>query len=564
MDEPVVQTVNSDLYPGKITRAEYYEQMAISYSQDNQHEKAIDTLKLSILHNPKSVSAHLNLSDEYRHMKLDHLASYEIYEALKLDPTNRLALHKLGDLYLATKIYSKAREVYAKLLRIDKKNEEAFWALFYIYKIERKYEAAIASIDQVTETNENNYKIAYEKAMIYKELKNGKLYNDFLSYAYSFNPHDKTIVLESVSSFLKQKKYQEIVDRLEAYTESHDFDIDISTTLSYAAVQTEHYDLAMRELDKQKPWTSNRLALNLKKAHIYYLMGDLKKAEAFYLSVLKNKLVDEASFYLAQIYMSQNKYVDAQFLFEQVSDSSDYFGEAQVKLAVYEKQNVDPDKAINRMRSAHNRRPDQLVLYRTYADFLIESKRFVETVALLEKGIGFFQKDEELRLKLAFVHYRLHNQKSFKKQIAKALKINPQSAAIYSVLTELWYLKNKQANEVEFFAREAIRLKSENKNIKPLLAWALMEQNQTTEAVALFEEFYEENPKEHFYAKSLAQVYSIGGVVTKAQEFARVADVLENSDSLKSRLIFKLQNKTIESDLPNPSRARLPASLENQ
>lgn len=561
---PEVQTVRSDLFPGKITRAEYYEQMAISYSQDNQHEKAVDYFRLSILHDPKRVSSHLHLSDEYRTTHLDHLASYEIYEALKLDPKNKLALHKLGDLYLDAKIYSKARQIYAKLLRIDKKNEEAFWALFYIYKIEKKYDAAIASIDQITETTENNFKIAYEKGMIYKEKRNEKLYQDFLTYAYSFNPYDKTVVNEYVKILFKQKKFADAVHILEAYTESHDFDLDISNSLAFAAIQSEHYDIALRELDKQRPWTSNRLVLNLKKAHIYYLINDLKKAEMLYLSVLNVKPVDEASFYLAQIYMTQDKYKEAEVLLEQVPIFSDYYGDAQAKLAVYEKQHIDEDTAINRMRTAHNYRPDQLILYKTYADFLIEAKRFVETVALLEKGIGFFQKDEDLRLKLAFVHYRLHNQKSFKKQIAKALKINPSSATIYSVLTELWYLKNKDASEVEFFAREALRLKSENKNIKPLLAWALMEQSNSTEAVALFEEFYEENPKEHFFAKSLAQAYSIGGVSTKAQEFSRVADVLENNDSLRSRLIFKLQNKTVESDLPNSRPARLPASLENQ
>ena len=90
-----------------------------------------------------------------------------------------------------------------------------------------------------------------------------------------------------------------------------------------------------------------------------------------------------------------------------------------------------------------------------------------------------------------------------------------------------------------------------------------MQKNRSTEAVALFEEFYEENPKESFFARSLSQVYRRGGVTEKAEKLSDLASRLEVDDSLKSRFIFKQQTHKVDSELFRETKTRLPASLEN-
>jgi Tfp pilus assembly protein PilF len=255
---------------------------------------------------------------------------------------------------------------------------------------------------------------------------------------------------------------------------------------------------------------------------------------------------------------------DAAFVLGKVSPLSDFFADSQVKLALYFKTTGEDDKALNVLREAYVKRPDQLQVYQAYGDFLIENKRYVEAVALVERGIQIFPNDEDLRLKMAYIHFRLNNQKGFKRQVLKALKINPQSADVYSMLSELWYLKNQDVDETMFFVNKALELKSKNKNIKPILAWVLMQKNRSTEAVAIFEEYYEENPNESFFVRSLSQVYSRGGIKNKAKKLQDLAVKLESDDSLRSRFIFK--NETEQADVQNlfEPKTRLPASLENQ
>lgn len=562
-NEPI-KTIQSDMFPQNLSRAEYYEQMAIAYSLDNQSEKSIENFRLSILHNPKRITAYLSLSDEYRKTNRNHLALIELSEAHKLAPENLDILKKMGDLYLSAKIYSKARETYEKMLVKNSKFEDAKWALFYILKIEKKYSDALNMLAQINRNSTNDYKIAFEKAMLYKLTKEEELYQSTLLLAYDLNPRDRQILLEYTALAFRQKRFKDSTSALLKFSDTHDFDFEVSQNLSYSAVQSENYDLAMREYNKQRPLTYDVKLIDLKKAHVSYLMGDLDGAEMLYLALLKAEENEEARFYLAQIYITQNKSEDAAFILSKIPVSSDYFGEATVRLALYSKHKGSSDDAINTIRMAYIQRPDLLAIYKTYADFLIEVSRYVETVALLEKGIKLFPNDEDLRLKMAFLHYRLNNQRAFKREIFAALKINPQSAAVYSMLAELWYLKDKQPEEVIYFAKKAMALKSENRNVKPLLAWALMQSDHSTEAVAMFEEFYEENPKESFFARSLSTVYGRADVKEKSQALAEVATVLESSDSLKSRFIFKERTQQVQADDYKLNPTRLPASLENK
>ena len=91
----------------------------------------------------------------------------------------------------------------------------------------------------------------------------------------------------------------------------------------------------------------------------------------------------------------------------------------------------------------------------------------------------------------------------------------------------------------------------------------MLEQNRSAEAIALFEEYYEKNPNEYFYVKSLADIYQAGHVTGKANSFMAVAQGMESEANLKQKLLEKIQSQPEVLDVNDPSQSRLPASLEN-
>lgn len=564
-ENPIVVTMRTDMYPDSITRSEYYERMALSYFQEKQNEKALEYYKLSLIHNPYSVAALSGLADVYSADKRHLLALIALQDAQNIEPQNLEVMKRTGDLYLDAGIYSKAREVYNNMLSLNNKNEEALWAVFYIFKLERKYEDALLTLAKIPLTKENDFKLAYEKSIAYKMRQNIDLYDHFLAESVKLNPRYRDAVLELARRSYELNKFKRASDALLNYSNTNPFDFEVSQHLAFASVQSENYKIAIREYDKQIVVSSaNTAEIELKKAHCYYLLGELDTAEKLYLKLAVEDFSDEARYYLGQIYFAQNKYDDASFVLGQIPSYSDFYGDAMVKLSLYYKYVGQEDKAINILHTAFTLRSDVLEIYNAYADFLIEDKKYVEAVALIEKAISFYPKNEDLRLKMAYLHFRLNNQKSFKKHIKAALKINPQSAEAYAMLSELWYLKNRDVDETMYFAKKATELKSNNKNIKPILAWSLMQKNRSTEAVAIFEEYYEENPNESFFARSLSQVYRRGGVKQKSKMLAEAAEKLEVNDSLKSRFIFKDSTQTVNAENFKENKTRLPASLENQ
>jgi tetratricopeptide (TPR) repeat protein len=561
----VVMTMKTDMYPESITRSEYYERMALSYFQEKQNQKALEYFKLSLIHNPYSVSALIGLADVYTADKRHLLALISLQDAQTIEPLNYDVMKRVGDLYLDAGIYSKAREVYNTMLSHNNKNEQALWAVFYIFKLERKYEDALLTLAKIPLTKDNDFKIAYEKSIAYKMQQDIALYDHFLAEAIKLNPRYREAVLEFSRRSYELNKFKRASDVLLNYSDTNAFDFEVSQHLAFAAAQAENYKIAIREYNKQIVLSgTNSAEIELKKAHSYFLLGELDTAEKLYLKLAVQDFSDEARFYLGQIYFSKNKYEDAAFVLGQIPSYSDFYGDAMVKLSLYYKYNGDEDKAINILHTAFTLRSDDLEIYKAYADFLIEDKKYVEAVALVEKAINFFPKNEDLRLKMAYLHFRLNNQKSFKKHIKAALKINPQSTEAYAMLSELWYLKNRDVDETMHFAKKATELKSNNKNVKPIMAWSLMQKNRSTEAVAIFEEYYEENPNESFFARSLSQVYRSGGVKQKSRLLAEAAEKLELNDSLKSRFIFKDTTPTVNSENFKENKTRLPASPENQ
>ena len=562
-----LRTVSSDIFPGGITRTEYYRQLAWGYYLDGKTVESIELYRLSLLHDPKNVTSKIQLADAFRKEKIEHLASAQLTEVLKIEPNNLLALRKLGDLYLDTQIFSKALQIYTYLVNLNPADEKAQWAVFYIHKLDQSYDKALAQLQKIeklnTVTDEALQLTVREKAAIYRLQKNWSEEQKYLIIANRLMPNFYGNISLLSDSYFRDKNWQAANEILQRFSDTNDFNFEISEKLAFVSVQLQNYDVALREYSKQRPWIYDPLVIDLKTAHVYFLMKNYKTAEAQYLAFLEVRDDDEAKYYLSKIYQLTDRQNESVGLLDHLQPMSEYFGDSQVELADFDKKNGNLDKAVNRLRKAHMKRPDLLALYIGYADLMIENKRYVESVALIEQGIGFHPNDEELRFKMAFIHYRLNNQKSFKRQLAKAIEINPKNSGIYAGLAELWYVKGKEAADVEYFVRKAIQLKSKNQNLKPLLSWALMEQNKSAEAIAVFEDYYDENPTEHFYVKTLADIYRLGHVTAKAESFAKVATVLYVSASLKEKLLNKILTGPAVLEPYDKSNSRMPASLEN-
>lgn len=548
LKETYVKTVSSDLYPVEMSRDQYYEEMARGYTKDGQVEKAIEYFRLSLLHNPKRVSAKIGLSDVYRKVDMNQLAANELTDVINWNPKDGEAWLKLGDLYLSAQVNLKAKQAFTKVLELNPKNDKARWLLFYLARIEKDDQSAGYYLDQISETDENKTKLLFEKALLAKRQKHGDEYAKWIKAAYESDPHNRKVCLEFVAEWIQREDYESAYELLNHYSQTHDFDLEVSQTLTQVAVNVAQWEVALSEIEKQRfaaeKVNGPTIEYDLKQAHVVFLAGRLTTAEDLYQKVLAvDPAQDQAQFYLGQIYVHQNLPDLAAAAFKQLTPASGYFAEAQVWLASEEVKRGRSDLALQRLSKSLAKRPDQLSLYSAYVDHLLTKKMYKTALKVAKSGIDFFPRAEDLYIQSAVAKFHLGNEDGFLKAISKALEINPENADIYSNLAELWFLKRVNPKDIEGLAKKAIQLNSKNQNMKPLLAWALMAQDRSLGSVALFEKFYEENPGQPFYAEALSRVYQAADISAKAELMTEQALKLKNQKRLQSDLVFDPQRK---------------------
>jgi len=554
------KTIYSDLFPQQATRTEYYKDVGLGFLNDNNYDKAVEYFKLSLLHDPTNNDSRYWLSVSFFKKNQNNLALIELE---KLDAVNleypRLKL--VSDIYESADSFEKVIAVNQKLYELKNENFP-LWKIYQMNLNMKRLDQAMLNLDRLEKNGEEAFRVHLGRYEVLQRSNQFELALIELQHAERAKPFDLMTMKKMTSIQYELRKWQDLYVLGTKFSKYHPYDLDVSERLSQACIRIGAYDDAIVELKRQKEIYPDSVGIEFKIAHVLFLKRDFINAEELYQELYQITKSDQSVFYISQIHLAKNDIGEASSTLENLASWSEYYPTAQVQLARLEWKNNQSDFALNRLRRAHQLRPDSLELYQEYGQYMIWSKRYVESIALIEQGIRSYPQDDKLRILAAYIHFKMSNMKSFKRQIEIAQKINPENSEIYSVLAELWYEKKKPYSELEYLAQKALELKTKNKNIKPLLAWALLRQDKMAGAVKLFEEFYDAEPNEIFFAESLAEIYQRNVLTSKNEEFQKKASALQADAKIKSEFdYFKFQSE--QERLQTDSNGnRLPASLD--
>ncbi len=555
------RTVYSDMFPNEISRTEYYKDIALGFYNEKLYPKAVEHFRLALLHDQNNQEARYWLAASYFKTNENYLALIE------LDQISDSENFEVARLKIMSDIYEKAQS-YEKVLALNEtiyERTQENWPLWKIYHMSlniKNYDQAMKTLTSLEQNKEDKFKILLGRYEIYLREKNKVAAVEQLFLADQYKPYDALVTEQIINHKFEDKDWEAVFNYASKYSKYHPYNLDVSEKMSQACIQTRKYDEAIAELKKQKELDPTSVGIEFKIAHVLFLKRDFINAEELYNELYQLTKSDQSVFYISQIHLLQNDLQSAATSLESLVSWSEYYPAAQVQLARLEWKNNAHDLAINRLRRAQLLRPDSLEVYQEYGQYLIWNKNYVESIALVEQGMRAYPLDDKLRILAAYVHFKLNNMRSFKKEIEIAQSINPSNSEIYAVMTELWYEKNKSHSELEYLARKAIELDTKNKNVKPLLAWALLQQDKLSEAAKLFEEFYDKNPDELFYAQALAEIYQKNTLVSKSNDYENRALALKIDQNLKNDLDYFNKSKNAESLDYQEGSNRLPASLE--
>lgn len=579
--EDPLKKVNSDLYPNKITRAEYHFQMALGYRSEGSFDKAIDTFRLAILHDPKFGTAYFELAQTYVKTEKYSLAALEIDRFLQLQNPTIDEVAFITGLYVRAGSYDKAINFQELAFKIHSHNS-LLWNKYALEMEISYFDEAEKTLDILKQNNE----IVFLVEMARGELKiQQRKWEDAivaLRTADKDRPNQELTLRKWIKAANDFQDYDQAIKLSKRYFRFHVHNIQVSQQFAFAAIQTGQYDMALNELAIQKkinPWD---YSIDYQMAYLFFMKKDYSNADALYQDLYLMTESEQSLYFLAQIQVAQQNHEAASKLVQRIAATSDFYPMVQIQLARLDWKNNQRARALNRMHESHLNRTDSLDVQREYVQLLIWEKRYVEAMALIEKVREVHPDDVPLAALAASIHFMLDNPKSFQKEIDYVLKNEPNNPEHYVMMSELWYKKNRPAPDVELLAKKAVELNSVNPNIKPLLAWALLKQDKLSEAVQIFENLYDENPKELFFAQALTEIYAKDNLQTTTKEMLSRSLDIRLSSNQTYNTYFEEVNQTAKfnalasSNTPvaaqsnesktqrqtEPTLQRLPASLE--
>lgn len=570
-----LKSMNTDLDKSALTRSDYYEKLADNYFEQNKYREAIDHYRLSLLHNSKNNTARFGLAQSYTALDQNEMALSEFnrYLAQNEEALNGPAVLTDEQMKVLTYFFEKSGSL-ERIYEINKSQYEktqsnySLWKMYELSLRLKKYSQAFEVLSLLA-SNKNEvekapvYLLHLSKAEIYALQKNNERAIKELELAEEEKPFDEMLLKKKMQVLTDLERWNDVIKTGQKYIRYQKHTIPVSEAIVTAAIKVEDYQLAIDELTWQVDFAEDKSLYQLKIAHLNFLLKHYDVAEKQYKELFGlPEYEDEIKYYLSLIYKQTNRSNLANSILTEIQDTSVYFADAQVKLSEIDYNNGDKASALNRLRKAHIVKKDSIALYKVYSEYLIENNNFAEAVALLEKGIENTAANEVLHMNLAFCHYKLRNYKMFKKEFDTVMSINPANAKTYEMLAELWYKDDKKTSEIEYFANMAMKLGTENKSLMKILAWVYVDQNKLDKAVALFENLYDENPKDFFYSEMLSKIYYLKNIKSKAVEYEAYARNLHDETNIKEYLNDLLKNRNTKYQNSSYEDQRMPASLE--
>lgn len=560
------KTMTTDIQKDQLSRTEYYGKMADNLYEQGKYQDSLDYYRLSLLHDAKNQNSRFGLAQAYAHLEQTALALTEFNTLIKQ------VQGKLSDeqMQVLNAFYEKAGSLDA-LYQLNQFRFEqmgsplSLWKMYEISLKQRKYARALDAL-HLMEANEfapkdKEYLVDLSYAEVLFQQKKYAQSLERIQLAERQKPLNELVLNQKIKVLTSLKQWKDVITEGLKYNKYQNRAIAISEKIADAAVKTENYDVAADELQWQVEVSPTKDIPRLKLAHVYFLTKNYEEAERQYgFLVSIPDYTDEVKFYLSYIYFQSDRRSSAINNLENISPYSEYYGDAQAKLAEINSSEGNVKAALKRLETAFQTAgavKTSALLYKVYSDLLIDQGQFQRAASVLKTALNYNISNEYVHANLAYCYYKMHKSNDFKNEISYAIKAFPQNVKIYETLAKLWHKDSQRMADAEYFAQQALKLNEQSEELMQILARIYIDQNKLDQAALLFEELYDKNPRNSIYLDVLAKIYSLKNIKTKADQYASYSGHLKSYGEIKSYLNSLFQKPNVDI-----SEQRFPASLE--
>lgn len=519
-----------------------------AYSLDNDPQRAIESYRATLVHDPKSALVRARLAAEL--VKVGGFAEARTLceEAVQLEPKYVDSYLLLAGIHVAAKEYDKAVSTYTQALKVDAANRDALLYFGVTLAEVGKVKEGVAQLEKLVKLKDNSD----------SNIDQGVAYYYLAKIQDQAGQHDQAIkayllALKKRPSFAKaalalsdvyaargdQKNATKVLE--ECFAEGRS--ADIAERLAERHLEKNDYKGAVTYLEtlvEEDPANEN---MKLRLALVYWQVQWLDKARLL-LSDLHARYPasSEISYYLGELELERSNFEGALEHYRQVSPDYAKYDQMVARVAYAYRQQNRLEAAEDFLLEAMRKRSDIVAFYPLLAAVYEDEKRMEESRLVLERGEKLFPNDENILYYLGFTLDRLGQKDKALEKMEHLLTLNPDNPNALNFVGYTLVERNERLDQAKAHLERAVTLKPDDAFILDSYGWLLYRAGQRQQAMKSLEKAFATKPGEAVIAEHLADVYVALNMPLKAVQVYEQALKAGGDQEFQARVQTKLSN----------------------
>jgi tetratricopeptide (TPR) repeat protein len=549
--------------------AVYHFSLGQAYSLDNDPQRAIESYRATLVHDPKSALVRARLAAELVKVGAYAEAKQLCQESIELDPKYVDSYLLLAGIQVAAKELDGAIETYKKALKVEPENHDAL--LYYGVTLAEvgKVSEGITQLEKLVklkDTHESSIDQSvayYYLSKVYDQSSQKEKSIQALKEALKKRPGFSKAALALSDLYLDKKEERKAYQVLEeAFRENHSS--DLAERLSEFYMERNDFKKAVVYLEtlvEEDPTNEN---MKLRLSLVYWQLKWFDKARVILSGLLERyPASSEIAFYLGELEIERNDFDGAVSYYKRISPDYSKYDQMVSRVVFLYRQQKKFGSAESFLLEALQKRPDAVAFYPLLAAVYEDQNRIGDAKLALERGFKLFPEDENILYYLGFIYDRGGEKALGHETMEKLLQLNPNNPNALNFVGYSLVEKGENLPRAQELLRRALALKPDDPFILDSYGWLHYRLGKHKDAMKYLEKAVALKPEEGVIAEHLGDVYAALQMPQKALAAYEKAKRSGGDKEFLARVQSKMQNVSQSMADAGPAAKkpkRLPAS----
>lgn len=514
-------------------------------SNAGRGSETIDLLKNALVYDANSSTIMQRLAVEYYKQGNVTVAIEWAERGYEIDPSRKDLALLVAGLHTTNKTYTKAEEIYKKLVKQDKEDTESMLYLGAVYTELKNYPKAVEAFKSLTKVKgySSKHLAHYYLARVYAEQssKNVTRIKAELEQAIEVKPDFFEAVSMMAQYVQKESGITGAIKFYEKIQKEHGPLVKVAEVLSQYYITKNLFDLAYEQLELIDESGEDLVQVKLKMALILIDKKIYDRAISKLEEILEiAPESDKVRFYLSAVYEEKKEYRSALEQYLKIEKDSSYYEESRLHAAYISKLLGQVDDAVATLKEVVETTAENPQTFIFMSQLYEDKKDLAKSLVVLKTAEKKFADNATVVYYLGMLQDKMNLKTDMMVSMEKVIGIQPDHSQALNYLAYSWAEAGIHLEKAESYARQASNQEKDDAYILDTLGWVMYKKGDFKKAIEVLEKAHFMQPEVAIIAEHLGDAYFKLNMHEKAKAKFIKAEELEADDVRKKEIQQKV------------------------